>query len=282
LSRFASNIRKQRQNLYFLIPAGVFIAAVFIVPIWNVLYRSFDENGFTTKHYVELLSSTLFYRVLWNTIQISILASVFTVIIAYPMAYHLSRLKPSSRAMFMIFVMLPFWTSILVKSYAFMVILGQNGLINSLLGEVGLSPVALIYNRIGVIVGMVHFLVPFVLFPILTNLLSQDGNIVRAAETMGATSGRIFLKITLPLSLPGILAGMLLAAVQSFGFFITAALLGGRKDLMIANLVDFYTKETLDWGAASAVSVVLTVMCATILIVLGRFLGGMSGIGKAM
>ncbi len=129
---------------------------------------------------------------------------------------------------------------------------------------------------------MVHFLIPFVLFPIFTSLLQQNPNLRNAADTMGAGRWRIFFRITLPLSMPGVLAGSLLAMIQSLGFFITAALLGGRGDLMIANLIDFYTREVLDWGTASAVAVLLLLLTGSVLLVLGRFAGGMGRMGKTL
>lgn len=266
--------------LYFLLPATLFTVAVFVAPLWTVFYQSFFNPGFTLEKYDELLGSTLFYKVLWNTVVISLTATVCTLLLAYPMAYHLARQPARRRALFLVMIMLPFWTSILVKSYAFMIMLGQNGLINSVLGMADIPPVALIYNRIGVIIGMVHFLMPFILFPIFTNLLQQNQSIRRAAETMGAGKWRIFFQITLPLSVPGVVAGSLLAMIQSLGFFITAALLGGRGDLMIANLIDFYTKEILDWGTASAVAVLLLVMTGSILAILGRFSGGLTRFGN--
>lgn len=266
--------------LYFVVPATVFTIAVFVAPLWSVLHQSFFNPDFGLDKYRDILSSTLFYKVLWNTVVISLTGSLVTLLLAYPMAYHLARQPAGRRAIFMVMIMLPFWTSILVKSYAFMIMLGQNGIINSVLGLIDVGPIALIYNRFGVIVGMVHFLMPFVLFPIFTNLLSQNENIRRAAETMGAGKWRIFFKITLPLSMPGVVAGSLLAVIQSLGFFVTAALLGGRGDLMIANLIDFYTKEILDWGTASAIAVILLLMTGAMLAILGRFGGGLTRFGN--
>jgi putative spermidine/putrescine transport system permease protein len=264
----------------FVVPAAVFTVVVFLVPLWRVVVQSLFNPGFTLAGYAEIASSALFGKVLLNTLQISATATAVTLLISYPMAYHLSRQTPRRRALLMILVMLPFWTSILVKSYAFMVILGQNGIINNALAALGLARVRLLYNRTGVIIGMVHFLIPFVMFPILTSLLGQSPEYAKAARLFGASDLRIFLRITLPLSLPGIVAGVLLAMVQSFGFFVTAALLGGRGDLMMANLVDLYTREILNWNLASAVSVTLLLMSAAVILGLSR-VGGGSVFGKA-
>ncbi|MCF3593058.1 ABC transporter permease [Rhodobacteraceae bacterium LMO-12] len=268
--------------MLFLLPATIFTVAIFLAPLGAVVMRSFFDQGFSFDKYHEVLGSKLFYKVLWNTIVISVTATCVTLVLAYPMAYHLARQPARRRTLYMIMIMLPFWTSILVKSYAFMIILGQNGIINSVLGMADIPKVTLIYNRVGVIIGMVHFLIPFVLFPIFTSLLQQNPNLRNAADTMGAGRWRIFFRITLPLSMPGVLAGSLLAMIQSLGFFITAALLGGRGDLMIANLIDFYTREVLDWGTASAVAVLLLLLTGSVLLVLGRFAGGMGRMGKTL
>jgi ABC-type spermidine/putrescine transport system permease subunit I len=254
------------------------MAAVFLMPLLRVLWQSVTtiEGAFTFAGYGELLSSRLFVRVLGTSLEISAMATAFTLIIAYPIAYHLSRQEPRRRALFLILVMLPFWTSILVKSFAFTVILGQNGIVNRILMELlgWESGVKLLYNRIGVIIGLAHNFIPFVVFPILASLLAQNPALGRAAAVMGAGPARIFLRVTLPLSLPGVVAGCFLTFILSLGFFITPALLGGRGDVMLANLVDFYTRETLNWTLASAMSVVLLALSAVLLLLLSRSPGG--------
>ena len=146
---------------------------------------------------------------------------------------------------------------------------------------IGLPRTRLLFNRTGVVIGTAHFLIPFVLFPILTSLLAQNPDLAKAAQIMGAGRLRIFLRITLPLSLPGVMAGCLLAMIQSFGFYITASLLGGKSDIMMANLVDLYTREILNWNLASAVAVVLLLLSAMLIAVLARVRGGEAVLGGA-
>ena len=264
-----------------MLPALLFTAAVFLAPLWSVIYRSFADPGFTLAAYREIASSRLFSRVLVNTFDVSLTSTLVTLLIAYPMAYHLAKQTKRRRAMLMVLVLLPFWTSILVKSFAFMVILGHDGVVNGILQWLGLPRVRLLFNRTGVIIGTSHFLIPFVLFPILTSLLAQNPDLAKAARIMGAGRMRIFLKITLPLSMPGVVAGCLLAMIQSFGFFITAALLGGKTDMMMANLVDLYTREILNWNLASAVAVVLLLLSALLIAILARVRGGEAVLGGA-
>ncbi|GGE49792.1 hypothetical protein GCM10007276_28670 [Agaricicola taiwanensis] len=149
-------------------------------------------------------------------------------------------------------------------------------MINAGLRALGLQEFEMIFNRFGVLVGSTNYLIPFAVFPILTNLLSQDANLLKAAEVMGAGPLRIFWRITFPLTAPGVSAAFVLTFVLSLGLFATPALLGGRRDMMMANLIDFYTRDTLNWNAASAVAVILLLTSAVLLVLVSRI----SGTGK--
>jgi mannopine transport system permease protein len=248
---------------------------VFIGPAIQVFYQSFTDQGFTLKAYEKIASSNLLKRVVWVTIEISIISSLTTLLLGYAVAYHLYRQTPKKRTLLMIFVLLPFWTSILVKSYAFAITLGHNGIINTILvwlfGES--ARVKILYNRIGVIIGMSHYLLPFMVFPILASLLSQPKDLDKAAVIMGAGPFRIFWKITFPLSMPGVVSGVLITMILSLGMFITPDLLGGSKDLMLANMVDFYTRDNLNWNLASAIAVILLILASILILILFSFRG---------
>jgi mannopine transport system permease protein len=162
------------------------------------------------------------------------------------------------------------------------VVFGNQGLINQFLGLVsgGAINLPMMFNRVGVVLGMINFLLPFMILSILGSLLSQDPALARAAETMGAGPLRIFWRVTLPLSMPGVIAGVLINIVLSIGMYITPALLGGRQDMMVANLVDFYTRQTLDWTTASATAIVLLAISGVLVALLGRVRGA-SGLAGA-
>jgi ABC-type spermidine/putrescine transport system permease subunit I len=260
----------QRGFWPFLLPVCALMLFGLVMPLAFILTQSFSRG---VGAYGELATSRLFTRVTWTTFEIAVSATLLAMAIAYPIALHLSRLSERTRPLFMTLVLLPFWTSILVKSYAFIVVLGDQGLLNGALASLGLPRLPLMFNRAGVLIGMTNFLVPFVVFPLLANLLAQDGNLRRAASVMGASDTVIFWKVTFPLSLPALAAGGIMCFVLSLGFFITPALLGGRQDMMIANLIDFYTRETLDWPAAAAISMILLAISLVLLWLLGR-LGG--------
>ena len=259
-------------TLGLLAPLAVLLLVMFGYPLGLVAWSSIYVDGaFTLKAYQSLSGSTLFYRVLGNTLQISAVATGVSLVLGYIIALHLAAMEPRRRMPYMVLVMLPFWTSILVKSFAFGIVLGDNGIINQVAGFLGRTEkFELIFNRVGVIIGMSNYLLPFTVFPIMASLLAQNRSLHRVAEIMGAGPIRIFLKITLPLSMPGVLAGLLMAMTLSMGMYITPALLGGRKDLMLANLVDLYTRQTLDWGMASAIAVVLLLMSGILIALLLR------------
>jgi putative spermidine/putrescine transport system permease protein/mannopine transport system permease protein len=242
----------------FVAPAVVLSLLVALVPIAFIFYFS-TVGGTSVEPFRDILASSLFRRAMATTVEVALMASLISLLLGYIVALHLARQTARRRAALMVLVLLPFWTSILVKSYAFTIILGREGIINGFLSWlVGAKVVLpLIFNRIGVMVGMTNYLTPLIVFPVLASLLAIDPALYRAAEVMGARPGRVFFTVTLPLSMPGVLAGVLSVAVMALGFFIVPALLGGRQDVMLANLVDFYTREVLDWNVASAVGVVL-------------------------
>lgn len=251
------------------------MVAVFLSPLIFVAYTSLvGDQGFSLAYYGQILTQSLYRRVAQNSFEISIMATICTLVVAYPIAYHLAKRTPRQRALLVILVLLPFWTSILVKSFAFTVLLGRAGIVNTMLGAIGLGPLPMLFNRTGVMIGLTHFLVPFMVFAILPSLLSQPPELGRAAELMGAGRIRIFWAITLPLSLPGVVAGLLICFILALGTFVTPALLGGRTDLMIANLIDFNIHETLDWNLGAALAVLLAIITAICTLAISRVRGG--------
>jgi putative spermidine/putrescine transport system permease protein len=259
----------RREFIGFLAPVCLLMGFGLLVPLGFIVHFSLGEN-LSPQAYLDLFRSRLFLQVTWTTLEISLAATLLSILVGYPVALHLARLPDRWRPLLLILVLLPFWTSILVKSYSYIVVLGEAGLINRALATLGLPKLALMFNRVGVLIGMTNYLIPFVVFPVLANLLGQSPDLRRAAAVMGASDMRIFWRITFPLSLPGLMAGGVMSFVISLGFFVTPALLGGRKDMMVANLIDFYTREALDWPAASAISVTLLVATGALLMLLGR------------
>ena len=246
----------------FAWPAILISAAFFVIPMGFVAtYTAGEERGFL-EGIREVAGSNLVFRVFVNTLEISITAAIVSVCLAYPVALHVLRQPPRWKAICLTLILVPFWTSILVKSYAFLIILGDRGIINSFLQSgLGLGGLDMMFNRFAVIVGMTNFLVPFAIFPILASLSAQNQSIQSAADVMGASPLRVFWSITFPQSLPGVSAALLICLVISMGFFVTPALLGGRQDMMMANVIDLYTREILDWQSASLIALLLLLFC---------------------
>ena len=184
---------------------------------------------------------------------------ILFMLIGYPVAFLLATTTPKWRAIGFAFVMLPLWTSVLVRTYAWMVLLGRNGIINRVLIDSGLldSPLSLLNSRLAVILGMVHVMLPFMILPIYSALTRIDPDLPKAARGLGASAARIFTTIYLPLTLRGIIAGVTLVFVVSLGFYITPALLGGGKVMMFAMVIEQQVREFLAWNFAGALSVIL-------------------------
>jgi ABC-type spermidine/putrescine transport system permease subunit I len=255
----------------------------FLYPLSGVAWQSVTtiDGQWTLSGYQQLAASKVFPRVLWNTFETAFIAMSATLVVAYPIAYYLSKCPPRKRALLMMLVLVPFWTSILVKSFAFMILLGNSGIVNSVLRLIpGVTGLPLLYNKLGVILGLTHYFIPLMTFPLLASLLAQNPNLAKAAQIMGAGSFRIFLRVTVPLSMPGVIAGCLLTYVLALGFFITPALLGGPRDMMVANLVNIYMRETLNWTLSAAISVVLLALSVMLLLILSRVPGSRTLLGE--
>ena len=263
----------------YALPAAVFMALLFALPLCGIIFQSVqrvDGGGFALDAYMRIFTTPLFLRVAGTTLEISLGATACSLLLAYPVAYFLSKQPPRKRALYMILVLVPFWTSSLVKSFSLMVLLGHAGIINHLLAGIGIAPIKMLYNRLGVMIGMSQYLIPFMIFPILNSLRSQPPELARAAAIMGAGKLRIFTQVTLPLSLPGVVAGALLVFILSLGFYIIPSLLGSRHDIVFGNLVDFYVREVINWPLASAVAVLLISASIFVAMMLSKIPGGSS------
>ena len=253
----------------------LFLLIFYAYPISRMLLRSFFDPNFTVVHYRHFFSEAAYSSVLINTFKMSISVTLICLILGYPVAYLLANLPSRVSNLLMIMVVLPFFTAILVRTYAWMVILGRNGLINQFLTEWGFisSPLKLMHNLFGVYVGMVHILLPFMILPIYSVMIGIDKSLMRAAENLGASPGKVFLHVFLPLSLSGVGGGCLLVFIIALGFFITPSLLGGVSDVMISMFIETQVNQLLNWGFASAMAVLLLAMTLIIFSIYNRFFG---------
>ena len=241
-------------------PGLALMVLFFALPVGVILGQSFFDPGFTLKFYARMAAGPEYALVFWISIKIALLSAFFSMIAGYPVAYLLVKAAPTLRAIMMAFILLPFWTNILVRCYAWMLVLQTKGLLNSLLvGWLHLldQPLALMFNLPGVIIGMVHYLLPINILILYSAMKGIDLKLVQAAQGLGANPLRAFLTVFVPLSLPAVRAAALLTFVLALGFFVTPALLGGRGEITVAMLVSTYFSEVLDWGFGSALATVL-------------------------
>jgi ABC-type spermidine/putrescine transport system permease subunit I len=242
------------------LPGVAFMVAFFLVPVGWIVAQSVLDPDFTLKFYQRLAGAPEYALVLWISVKIGLISTLFTMLAGYPVAYLLVVAQPTARAIMMAFILLPFWTNILVRCYAWMLVLQTKGLVNTALIDwfgIAASPLPLLFNLTGVIIGMVHYLLPIAILTLYAGLKTIDLRLVRAAQGLGANPARAFLSVFLPLSLPTVRATTMLIFVLSLGFYVTPALLGGRTEITVAMLVSTYFSDVLNWGFGSALAVLL-------------------------
>ena len=266
---------QQKDTIWLLLPALVWLGVLFVYPIGRLVYLSAFAPAFTLQHYAKLASASVYARILVNSLEISVTVTLLALVLGYPLAFLLATARPRAAGLMLAGIVLPLWTSVLVRTYAWMVLLGRRGLVNEALQSAGVldAPLPLLYNRLGVTIGMVHVLLPFMVLPIYSVMKGVDVDLLKAAQNLGASRWQSFVRVYLPLSASGVAAGGLLVFVTALGFFVTPALLGGRGDMMIAMLIETQVRELLDWGFASALAVTLLAVTAGILLLVQRVLG---------
>jgi len=214
--------------------------------------------------------NAIFLGVLGRTLWISLVVTVSCLLLAFPVAYHIASSSPRWRNLLLLLVLLPFWTSLLVRTSAWVVLLQDNGMINSVLLRAGLieTPLRLIFNRTGVYISFIHVMLPLMVLPLYSVMSSISKEYLRAAFSLGASGPRAFFKVYLPLVWPGIWSGTLLTFVVCSGYYVTPLLVGGNTDQMMSYFIAFYTKQTVNWGLAAALAIILSL---AILLVTGLY-----------
>ncbi len=253
------------------IPGFLFLLVFFVVPLGRMGLRSLTDPS--PANYRIFLESPVYLRVLWTTIRTSLIVTGVCLLIGYPYAYVMHHAGPRTRAVLTALVLVPFWSSLLVRTYAWTVLLQDSGVINSMLRGLGLieEPLQLMRNTLGVTIGMSHILLPFMVLPIWATMRRIDPDLVPAAESLGAPPRSAFRKVFLPLSLPGVFAGCLLVFVLALGFYITPALLGSPQNAMFSELIVNMVSERLRFGVGSALAMTLLAVTLLLLGIGSRF-----------
>jgi spermidine/putrescine transport system permease protein len=275
--------RERRAPWILLCPALAAIAGHLVVPLAFIAVYSFwlrsavgeDQAGFFLDNWQAVLSDPFYLYILGNTIKIAAIVAALCAAIGYPVAYFVARSRTRNKAFLLILLILPFWVSYIIRTMSWINILGTSGALNTGLMALGVisEPIRLLYNEATVILGLVHFLLPFMVLNVYVSLDGIDETLEDAATSLGATRWQAFTEVTLPLSLPGLAAGGLLCFILAAGTYITPLILGGPRDAMYANLVFEAIITQLNWPLGSAMSLLLLLVLGLVVAVYNRFLG---------
>ena len=272
----AQGRNEQRMLLSLATPALLAVIAIIVIPVGWLFYLSFiaDDGSLTLEHYRKMIEYKSYARVFATTFQVSILTTLLCILIGYPLAYFLAILPPRAAGFFMLAVLLPFWTSLLVRTYAWLVLLQKNGILNDFAISAGLwdEPIKLVHNLTGTLIGMAHIMLPFLVLPLYSSMRKIERDMMHAAANLGATPVQAFWKVYFPLSLSGMVAGSLIVFVLCLGFYVTPAVLGGGRVVMVATQITAILENQFNWGAASALGVVLLVATLAILYAASKLL----------
>ena len=274
--------REARQPWILLAPALSAVTLLLFVPLVFIVVYSFwlrsatgaDLPGFHLDNWREALTDRFYRDILISTLRIAAITTLVCALMGYPAAYFIARSR-GNKVILLLLLMLPFWISYIIRTMSWINILGVSGALNTLLMSVGIigEPINMLYNETTVILGLVHFLLPFMVLNVFVSLDGIDTNLEDAANSLGATKWQSFIQVTLPLSLPGLAAGGLLCFVLGAGTYITPLVLGGPRDAMFANLVFEAIITQLNWPLGSALSLMLLVVLGALVMIYNRYLG---------
>ncbi len=260
---------------WFLVaPFLLLVAAFYLGPILNILWLSFTDPVPGVGNYRELYESDALVRIIWTTVRVCIVTTVFSVLLGYVIAYAMVHAHENKRNLMLGFVLVSFWISILVRTFSWLMLLGRNGLVNNAFETIGIisEPIAFMRNELGVLIGMVHYMVPYAVLPLLVNMQTLDMRVMNASRNLGASGTQTFWRIYLPLTTPGLVASTLLVFILSLGFYVTPAVLGGGKVLMVAEYIYVQLLVTLQWGTAAMLAALMLFGVLGLLYVMSRFM----------
>jgi spermidine/putrescine transport system permease protein len=267
---------KSVQILSLLSPSAAWLLVFFLLPLVMVLLVSLGKRGdmgqvvydWNLDNYIRFIDP-IYFKIFLRSVWIAALNTLLCLLFGYPFAYFIARRAKRWRNVLLLLVMVPFWTNFLVRTYSWMVILRDKGLINSLMMQTGIisEPLPLLYNQNAVILGLFYGYLPFMVLPLYASIEKLDFSLVEAAQDLGANAFTAFRRIVLPLTMPGIVAGAIITFIPSLGAYVTPDLLGGAKAMMVGNLLQQQFLEVRDWPFGSAVGFILmvTVLLATMI-----------------
>jgi spermidine/putrescine transport system permease protein len=281
---FASDVERAQARPWILMsPALLSVTLLLVVPVCFIIVYSFwlrtatglEQTGFYLDNWVEVLTDRFYLDILAQTLRIAATSTLMCILLGYVPAYFIAMSATRHKTLLILLLMLPFWISYIIRTMSWINILGVSGALNVFLMWTGIisEPLQILYNEGTVVLGLVHFLLPFMILNVYVSLEGLDRNLIDAARSLGCTGWQAFWEVTLPLSLPGLAAGSLLCFVLGAGTYITPMVLGGPRDAMFANLVFEAIITQLNWPLGSALSLVLLVILGSVVLVYNRFVG---------
>jgi putative spermidine/putrescine transport system permease protein len=264
---------KQLVPALLLLPCLIWITFFFLLPLALMCWKSLASEGFSLETYSVLFTSPLYTKVMLTTVRTACIATMCALVLAYPLAYALTVSGGTLRGLILVFVLIPYWVDIIVRSFSWLILLGDNGMVNKALIAVGLigAPLQLLYNPFSVLLAMVQILLPLTTVTLFGAMLRIDRTLIAAAKIHGASEWQAFRTVFFPLSLPGVYGAGLLVFVLALGFYVTPALLGSPRETMIAQTIMVEASQLLDWPQASAAGAVLLSITLGIATVYNRY-----------
>src|SRR6056297_510581 len=268
-------LRKHISPGWLLVAPFFLVLVVFYLgPLLNILWLSVTDPEPGFGNYSALVTSDAMARILWTTFRTCLITTVFSVAIGYCLAYAMVHAHQKKQNIMLTLLLISFWISVLVRTFAWLMLLGHNGLVNNAFETIGLidRPIRFMRNELGVLIGMIHYMVPYAVLPLMANMQTLDPRVMAASRNLGANGVQTFRRIYLPLTLPGIVASSLLVFILSLGFYVTPAILGGGKVLMVAEYISVQLLVTLKWGTAAMLGTLMLIGVLALLWIMTRFM----------
>ena len=253
---------KKKTYALLIIPCVILITVVLVFPLISIIYPSFFDGVFTFEHYSSFLSDPFYQKILWRTVKLSLITTLICVVLGVPTAYYISTQRKSIRGILTILIMFPLLTNAIIRGFAWMTILGSNGIINSLLKSLSIidKPLSLLYSEFAIVIGSVYLFLPVMVTTLTSVMDSIDGYIVYATQSLGAKPWQVFMKAIVPLSFSGIIIGSVLVFTGTMSAYTTPSLLGGNKNMMLATLLYQQANQLSNWTQAGMISLIMIIL----------------------
>lgn len=248
-------------------PYVVWISIIIVLPMLLIMFYAFTQQGnsvtqftFTLQNFVKFVSDTVFLEVLFRSLKVALITTVICVLLGYPAAYYIAKCSEGVKMKWVLVITFPTWINMLVRTYAWIGILQDDGIINTFLGLFGIGPISMLHTEFAVVLGMVYNFIPFMILQIYTSLTKMDYSLIEAAQDLGANRVKCFLKVTFPLSIPGVISGITLVFLPAVSSFCIPKLLGGGQYVLVGNVIETQFLTSGNWNFGSAISLIMAII----------------------